>query len=201
MHEEHKVQIREFVRRLVPIPEAELEAFCQRATYRDVPAGTDLVRAGEVCHELWFIHEGTFRYYLLTHGQEYTKDFSPRQSLCTALTSLVTQTPSQIYLGALENAHISVWDGEYILELFDSTLPWQTLARRLIQWLYIRKESREVSFLTENALERYQRFLREFPSIAGFEDVSERVPQHHIASYLGMTPETLSRVRRQLRTG
>ena len=101
MHEKHKVQIREFVRRLVPIPEAELEAFCQRATYRDVPTGTDLVHAGKVCHELWFIHEGTFRYYLLTHGQEYTKDFSPRQSLCTALTSLVTQTPSQIYLGAL----------------------------------------------------------------------------------------------------
>jgi CRP-like cAMP-binding protein len=200
MDEAHRSQIRAFTARIVPIPEAELEAFCLRANYREIPAGTDLVREGEVGQELWFIHTGTFRYYLLTDGEEHTKDFSPALSFCTALTSFVTETPSQIYLSALQDAQISVWDGDYVLKLFDSSSPWQTLARRLVQSLYIRKERREVSFLTENALERYRRFQAEFPTIAHSEDAAERVPQHLIASYLGMTPETLSRVRRKLKT-
>jgi CRP-like cAMP-binding protein len=195
----HQHQVLEFIGQIVNIPKAELETFCQQASYREIHAGTDLVRAGEVCRELWFIHTGTFRYYLLTNGQDHTKDFSPRLSLCTALTSLVTRTPSQIYISAIQKAQISVWNGDDILERFNSNLPWQTLARRLIEGLYIRKERREVSFLTENASARYRRFQSEFHSIAHGEDTSERVPQHYIASYLGMTPETLSRVRRKLR--
>ncbi len=83
----------------------------------------------------------------------------------------------------------------------EHSLAWQKLFRLLAQGLYIRKEQREISLLIDDALGRYLRFQKTFLSLAAFRDVEERVPQHMIASYLGMTPETLSRVRRELRKG
>lgn len=176
-------------------------SFCDEAKERSYLKGQDFIRAGEMCRELIFIHGGAFRYYLLTQERDHTKDFSPEGTFCTAFTSLVTRTPSAIYIAALEEAEVSVWGAEAFTGRAETSLAWQRLFRLLAQGLYIRKEQREISLLVDDALGRYLRFQRTFPSLAGFEDVEERVPQHMIASYLGMTPETLSRVRRELRKG
>jgi CRP-like cAMP-binding protein len=199
MLEPHYQQIKIFVGNRVSLPEKDLEAFCTEATERHYSKGQDFIRASEVCQELLFIHQGAFRYYLLTEGKDHTKDFSPEGTFCTAFTSLVTQTPSDIYIAALEPAQVSVWNSEAFMSRAENSLSWQKLFRLLAQGLYIRKEQREISLLSDDALRRYLRFQETFPSLADFQDVEERVPQHMIASYLGMTPETLSRVRREVK--
>jgi CRP-like cAMP-binding protein len=199
MKKAHRQQISAFIQSLTTLPDAEVMSFCDAAKERSYPKGQDFIRAGEVCCELIFIHQGTFRYYLLTQEREHTKDFSPEGTFCTAFTSLVTRTPSAIYIAALEDADVSVWQAEAFTQRAETSLAWQRLFRLLAQGLYIRKEQREISLLVDDAQGRYLRFQRTFPSLAEFKDVEERVPQHMIASYLGMTPETLSRVRRELR--
>jgi hypothetical protein len=72
-------------------------------------------------------------------------------------------------------------------------LAWATLGRAVAQLLYVRKEQRELSFLLQSAAERYQVLLAEFPA-----DL-DAVPQYQIASYLGITPEALSRLKKQAR--
>jgi CRP-like cAMP-binding protein len=201
MLEPHYQQIKTFLESITSLPETDVLSFCEAAKPRSYSKNQDFIRAGEVCHELFFIHHGAFRYYLLAEGKEHTKDFSPEGTFCTAFTSLVTQTPSAIYIAALEDAEVSVWNAEAFIKRAETSLAWQRLFRLLAQGLYIRKEQREISLLVDDAQGRYLRFQRTFPSLAEFKDVEERVPQHMIASYLGMTPETLSRVRRELRKG
>jgi hypothetical protein len=116
---------------------------------------------------------------LLRADKEHTKDISLEQTFCTAYTSLVTQTPSHLYIAALEPAKIFVWSGDYLLSLADKELGWQTFVRCMADFLYIRKEKREISFLLDDAVKRYQHFLSEFPTVAQFHEVSEKVPQHY----------------------
>jgi CRP/FNR family transcriptional regulator, anaerobic regulatory protein len=184
--------ITRFIQRVAPVPTDEIETFCQRATPKRLAKHEVFVRAGEVCEQLLFIHRGLLRYAFLAEGEEHTKDFAVDTSnrFCTAFTSLVTGRPSEIDIDALEDTEVSCWPVSYLQPLWDGSLPWQTWARRMAQGLYIRKEQREITFLRDSALERYRRFLREFP------EVVERVPQYYVASYLGITPEALSRLKR-----
>jgi CRP-like cAMP-binding protein len=200
VNEAQREQIQSFIQSLTPLLKADIASFCEDACERTYAKGEDFICAGEVCQELIFIHQGAFRYYLLTQDKEHTKDFSPEGTFCTAFTSLVTRTPSDIFIGALEPSQVCVWKAEAFLERAETSLAWQRLFRLLAQGLYIRKEQREISLLVDDAKQRYIRFQQTFPSLAEFKDVEERVPQHMIASYLGMSPETLSRVRRELRS-
>jgi CRP-like cAMP-binding protein len=186
--------ITRFIQRIVPIPSEEIAAFCARATPKHFSKHEVFVRQGEVCGQLLFIHRGLLRYAFLTENDEHTKDFAVDTSnpFCTAFTSLMTNTASQISIEALEDTQASCWSIDYLQGLWDGSLPWQTWARRMAQGMYIRKEQREITFLRDSAVERYRRFLHEFP------EVVERVPQHYVASYLGITPEALSRLRRNL---
>lgn len=199
--EEQAHEVATFIRAVSAVPAAEVEAFCALARERRYTKGEDFVRAGEACDELLFIHRGAFRYYLLAGDKDHTKDFSPERSFCTAFTSFVTRSPSQIFVGALEDAVVSVWQAAEFFRVVDASFSWQRLLRLMAQRLYIRKEQREISLLVDDARGRYERFIREFPTLSSFADVEERVPQHLIASYLGVTPETLSRVRRALKEG
>jgi CRP-like cAMP-binding protein len=201
VNETRRKQIKTFLGSITSLPETEILSFCEAAKSRSYSKNQDFIRAGEVCQELFFIHQGAFRYYLLAEGKEHTKDFSPEGTFCTAFTSLVTRTPSAIYIGALEDAEVSVWGSEAFTGRAETSLAWQKLFRLFAQGLYIRKEQREISLLADDAKQRYLHFQKTFPSLANFKDVEERVPQHMIASYLGLTPETLSRVRRELRKG
>jgi CRP-like cAMP-binding protein len=187
-------EITRFIQRIVPIPNDEVAVFCERATPKRFARHEEFIRQGEVCEQLLFIHQGLFRYAFLTESDEHTKDFAVDTSnpFCTAFTSLMTKLPSQISIEALEETQASCWSSDYLQELWDGSLLWQTWARRMAQGMYIRKEQREITFLRDSALERYQGFLRDFP------EVVERVPQHYVASYLGITPEALSRLRRSL---
>jgi CRP-like cAMP-binding protein len=84
------------------------------------------------------------------------------------------------------------WPYQLRLDLYASDMEWQKLGRRIAELLYIRKEQRELSFLLLDAPARYQRFCAQFGQQA------DRIPQYYIASYLGIRPQSLSRLRKTL---
>lgn len=191
---EYLARLITFVQHVVPISQEEIKIFTSHATLRTFKKKELFVKERDICRHLIFIHEGLFRYYyILPDGEDLTKDFAiDRQNpFCTAYTSFMTQEPSHIWIEALEDSLVWMWDEKYVSSLFQNELPWILFAKKMSEYLFIRKEKREYAFLLLSPEERYQQFLKDFPGL------NQRVPQYHIASYLGLTPESLSRIRKR----
>ncbi len=160
---------------------------------RDFSAGEDIVTAGEKVSTIGFLVQGLARYYYLTkEGVEFNKSFSRAGQVLSSISSLVTSEPAPFFIQALEPCECLFLEYENLSMLCGAHRQWELLARRLLEQLAIKKERREADFLLLSAPERYQKFLREYA------DIVERIPNYHIASYLGITEVALSRIRRRL---
>lgn len=191
----HSEKFRSFIQKIVPtLTEEDMKIFSSKALKSQFKKGELFVKEGEICHHLLFIHRGLFRYYLLHDGHDFTKDFAvdTQNPFCTAYTSLMFQKPSEIWIEALEPCEVLSWNSSEVLSLLQDHPLWLLFAKRMIDQLFYRKEKKELELLKCSAEERYRHFLADFPGL------SQRVPQYHIATYLGITPESLSRIRSKL---
>lgn len=159
---------------------------------KDLQKGAYLVQEGQICRNLYFLHQGAVSLFLLKDGTEYVKDFSLDNKFITSFTSFNTQTPSKINLRAEQNCVVSYWDFDIINHLKNTDLEWATFARTIAEMLFVRKEKREISLLMDSAEVRYQNLLCENPMI------TQVFPQYLIASYLGIRPQSLSRIRSKI---
>jgi len=167
----------------------------ERADIRQFEPGTVLFSAGEALETLYFIRSGLVRlFYLTPDGKEFNKNFLTDGAVATCLGAFLEAQPSPFFAEALEDTVLVGLPMPFVRELTASSIGWERLVNSFVVQLALQKERREASFLLKNSTERYESYLREFAAIAG------RVPQYHIASYLGITPVALSRIRAR-RTG
>jgi CRP-like cAMP-binding protein len=188
-------QIRTYLLRLANPPADELDAFVGRGRRTMLAKGEALIGIGGVEHRLAFLHAGIIRYHV-THpdtGSDVTKDFSFAPSLACSFASAVREQPARVAISAVEDCVVTLWPLAVWRGQLASHVEWERLGRRLAEALYARKEDRELSFLTQRADERFDAMLAMYPPEIA------RIPQHLIASYLGITPESLSRLRRRRR--
>jgi CRP-like cAMP-binding protein len=101
----------------------------------------------------------------------------------------MTNTPSQFYIRAEQDCELSVWDGIFFKKLIKENHHWMIFAAAIANYLFLRKEKREISLLLYTAEQRYLHFIKEFPIL------HEQIPQFLIASYLNIRPQSLSRIR------
>ena len=191
----HLEKFQSFIQKILPeMSQEDIKAFSSKAQKLEFQKGKLFVKEGEVCHHLLFIHRGLFRYYLLHEGEDFTKDFAidTRNPFCTAYSSFMLQIPSQIWIEAMEPCVVWSWDKLDVLPLFQNHPIWLRFAKLMADQLFYRKEQKELELLKCSAEERYRHFLVDFPGL------SQRIPQYHIATYLGITPESLSRIRSKL---
>ncbi len=174
--------------------EEDIRAFSSKAKTAEFHKGDLFVKEGNICRRLLFIHQGLFRYYILHDGNDITKDFAldSQNPFCVSYTSFMLQNPSEIWIEALEPSQVWLWDQADIQSLFNEHPSWIRFVLAMTQRLFYRKEQKEIELLKCSAEERYLRFLSSFPGL------SQRVPQYHIATYLGIAPESLSRIRSKL---
>lgn len=149
------------------------------------------LRAGEVCQYAGFVSQGLLRYYLLDNGVEHTYDFSPEQTFVCHYESFLTQAPSNRSIQALEPT--TLWRISYanLQRLYQQLDHGQQFGRLIAEQLFVHSLQKLTAFYWETAEERYDRFLREYPHLMG------RLPQYVIASYVGIKPQSLSRIRAQ----
>ena len=156
-------------------------------------AGEVLQRAGEVATHGVFVAEGCLRSYVIDgKGKEHVVQFAPENWWLSDAASLMTGTPSQYFIDAVEDSTLLLIDPPSHLRLVEQIPGYAAAFRTGLQKHAAAKDHRIVSALATSAEERYQEFVRTYPSIA------LRVPQFMLASYLGVSPETLSRVRKSL---
>jgi CRP-like cAMP-binding protein len=182
-------QIINFLKKVGQFDEDELKDFVLRSKFLLIKKGDTIVKEGQLCHSIYFIHSGVISLFLLKDGEEHVKDFSLSGKFITVYTSMSTGQPSQIFLRAEQDCELSIWEASYFQKLIQQNQQWTFFAFRIAEYLFYRKEKREISMLLNTAEERYQNMLKEFPSLA------QQVPQYLIASYLGIKPQSLSRIR------
>lgn len=181
-----------FVRKIAPtMSENDLQMLSVKANEATFQKGDIFVKEGDICKQVLFIHQGVFRYYLVHEGQDITKDFAvdTLNPFCTAYTSFILQKPSDIWIEALESSRVWIWNRTDIHPLFQHHPAWLRFSKTMAELLFLRKEEKEIERLKWSAEERYRHFLTRFPGL------SQRVAQYHTATYLGITPESLSRIR------
>jgi CRP-like cAMP-binding protein len=176
-------------------PPMVLEALAGLAEWRSFDAGAHLLQAGQRAERVFLIVRGLVReYYLAADGAEHTRAFVAEAGLTGSLRDLLSAAPSVTFVQALEPTETVAWSYPRFDALCDVHPALERAARRNAERLYVRKVEREHDMLALSAGERYRRWLEAYPHLVG------RVTQRHLASYLGVTPEHLSRLRRPART-
>lgn len=147
---------------------------------------------GEVPDKLGVVLTGLFRYsYINGKGDEFTKSFLPEGSIISSYSAMVQQQASAYFIEALEDSQVleiryTAWE-----DLLERSPVWQKLLLFSLEKGFIKKEARERAFLLDDAETRYQTFLNDYPGL------EQRVSQRIIASYIGIQPESLSRIRKK----
>lgn len=182
------------LRSLAEIPEDQLQRVRELFHPLTLQKGEHFIRAGDIPHQLGFVVSGVMRfYYLSLDGNELTKSFCAENEFVAAYSALLLNAPARFSIEALENATLLIMRFEVFQALCEQHSCWQIVRQKLTEHLYIKKEQRESELLLDDAQTRYLNFRRAYPTL------EERVKQYHIASYLGITPVSLSRIRTQLK--
>lgn len=174
------------------VTEEEWEHFLQQTVLRPIHSGQRLIEAGQLVNSAHFCIQGLFRlYYILEDGREYTAGFTMEQDYATSYAAMITGQPSAYTIEALEESVVIEIPYDLLKRLTRNSHAWERFVRVSVERLYIRKEERERELLYASARERYEACLRKYPGL------ERRVPQYHIASYIGVSPVSLSRLLRR----
>jgi CRP-like cAMP-binding protein len=183
--------LREVLKSLAPVDEASLSRALADFSLRTLQEGEHLLRAGELAKELAFIERGLVReYYVSLDGDEHVRSFCLEGTFTGSLYDLLSGAPAVVNIEALEPTTLLVADWAGFQARCEREPLWHVAARRNAEALYCRKAIREHQMLALTAKERFLALLRDMPQL------ERRVAGRHLASYLGITPEHLSRIRR-----
>ena len=155
----------------------------------ELKKGALFLSEGEVCTQLGYVYKGMVRQFYFKNKKELTEHFASEDNIFICIESFLRQRPANLLVEALENTVLYGIPHDPLLALCAEDYEIEVMYRRLLENSLILSQ-RKADFLRfETANERYARLLKEHPEIV------QRAPLSHIASYLLMTPETLSRVR------
>jgi CRP-like cAMP-binding protein len=159
-----------------------------------LPRDETLVRAGQRCDYLYFIESGLLRMFYLHGGQDTTRYFATEGNFGTALSSFITRQPSVEHVETLEDCQLLRLHYDSFDWLVRTYRGWEQLMRKSLEQAYVNQTQRIESLILLKGEDRYAQLAKTWPELL------QRVPQLHIATYLGLKPESLSRIRRQAQT-
>lgn len=148
---------------------------------------------GKVANEIGFVLDGMLRHYYIKNGEEKTTYFYFENHFVTSYISCITKQPSQLSIEALSECELIVFPYKVMQELFEKNMVWQKFGRLIAEYLAIGLEERMVGLLMLSPEERYLELIK-----GTKKKIIERIPQHYIANYLGITPVSMSRIRNRV---
>jgi CRP-like cAMP-binding protein len=157
-----------------------------------VSKGEQLIGIGERCNSLYFINTGMLRGYYFLDGKEVTNWFAQEEEFATCFYAFIAGKPSFEYVQALEDGELTSLDYSALQKLYTSFPETERIGRIITENYYIKLEERVLNLQFKTAKERYQKLLSSKPSLL------QRATLGQIAAYLGITQETLSRIRAEV---
>lgn len=171
------------------LPAEEARLYLGAWKHWDLQRDMHVLREGQVADYIWFVEKGSIRIFYNKEGKEITEWIALDNQFFMSITSFFTRRPSKLIIQAIEP--VSLWGIHYndLMKLADTHHAIETLLRKMVTGSLMLSQDRMESIQFETALQRYQRLLQTSPGII------QRVPLQYIASFLGITKETLSRIR------
>lgn len=170
----------------------EIELLSENITVRFFKKGTVLVHEGNVWRECYFVLKGCLRQYLIADGTEKTTQFYTEEQAAVLFSSYAGQSKSDSYLICLEDSILIVGDMGAETEMYKKMPKLEQITSMMMKASFGKTQDALASFIASSPEERYQNLLKSRP------DLFQRVPQHQLASYIGITPESLSRIRKRI---
>ena len=175
------------------LPDNRFDEFLTLGKEKSLNTSEYFLRAGETPFKIAYVFKGLFRYvYINDKGDEFTKAIITENNFISSYSAMVLCKPSYFSIEALENSLLLEISWSDFTQLQNNDIFWVKFLLKFIEKGYIIKEKRERDLLLLDAETRYKNFLTEFPGM------DQRIRQGIIASYLGIQPETLSRIRRKI---
>lgn len=172
----------------------QIELIKSKFSYKEIAKDSYYHQAGKIPNEVIFITEGVMRVCYYNHkGDEITKSFVDEYKLVTDINNYNLGTPSTEYVQAVTDCKYLAISKKSVEELSQTIIIWDAIFNKIVAKGLAEKVNKISHMMTEDATERYLNFLTNFPNLAN------RVPLSYLASYLGITQSSLSRIRKNIR--
>lgn len=182
-----------YIQKISPLEDKTIKELQQLFRPEQLHKKDFFVKEGEYAKQIGFLKKGIIRAFFLNEkGKEYTKQFFTDSSIIGAYSSLVTKQPNKIAQQALTDCEILIANFSDIEKLYSKYHDLERLGRKIAEHYFLEKEQKEIEMALLDANKRYLIMREKFPTIETI------VPQYHIASYLGISPTQLSRIRRKM---
>lgn len=179
----------------IPLTDQEKEQIKSFLAVKKIRKKQYLLQEGDVCKNIAFVEKGALRAYTVNNdGVEHIMQFALEGWFISDLYSFLTGEVATYNIDAIEDSELVLISRSAHEALLKKYPKYETFTRELITGAYVALQKRLNSIISKSLEDRYEAFISLYP------DIAKRVPQHMIASYMGLTPETLSRVRRRIAT-
>jgi CRP-like cAMP-binding protein len=185
--------LRSAIQRFVPLTDEEWELLTPDLRYRSLERGEKWISEGQREQDIGFVLEGNMRHYYTRDGEEKTTYFYFENHLVGSYFSALTGTPSQLTIEALTDCRLVAFSFKHLQSLYDQSQKWERFGRYMAEYVAMGLEERMTGLLMMSPEERYLQLLE-----GNKQKIIERIPQHYIANYLGITAVSLSRIRKRL---
>ena len=186
------LEIKKYFENIVTLSEKDWELFSSKLVRREFKKNSVVLKAGQVVNYLSFIETGMVRYYIPREIDDLTFDFIFAGNFISAYDSFLTRQPSTSQIATLTKTVIWSVSFNDLQQIYVETNIGNTIGRLASEGLYINKSKRELSLLNQSAEERYLNLFKEQPQLL------RHIPLKYIASYIGITPQALSRIRKRI---
>lgn len=184
-------KIVKYFSKITPLSAEEATAIKHSAVIKNYAKGAVLVQEGQFSKETFFVLQGLVRQYNLVDGKEKTTAFFTEEQWVIALNNLGDK-PSAYYWVCEEDSVLMLGNDDSAQKIFSQFPRLESIARKIVENTFAEYQQTILNYLTDSPEQRYMRLLKSHP------DLIQRIPQYQLASYIGVKPESLSRIRKRL---
>lgn len=179
------------IRKITDFSEEECSMFIPFLNKKTIKKGAYLLKEKQMVNEIAFVEHGVLRlFYLTNDGKEVNNHFFLENDYAVSYLDFLKKRPSRYYIQALEDCELLTFNAESLRVAYDNSKNWERFGRLIAESAYAIATNRFESFLFQSARDRYLQMLNDYPKFI------QRIPLYHLASYLGIERESLSRIRK-----